>query len=300
MAAVSDPVASNAMWSCRPFSTCRLVMQVRFGTLNCPALAARQKRPYIAGSHVVGASCPLCHAPHCSAGHVLGGCTHRTLKGMCVSRHNAAVRLLHDAVMHGAKGSSLICAAMDAGRQDALPEGAHSTRLHPWLVPDACLLDDPDDPDAPADKRRAQLRPDLLYISGLPPTAVPRDPTRMVPHRRRAAATVYVVEVGYVSDASDALDNMLERKRAQHVALCDCLTRAGWQVFSGAAIVLPLGSAGTVYSVWRTCTQLLGVSAPAAAALMRALHLHSVDCAAAINRTRLHLERAPHAHADHG
>ena len=144
------------------------------------------------------------------------------------------------------------------------------------------------------------MRPDLLYISGLPPSAVPRDPTRMIPHRRRAAATVYVLEVGYVSDASDALSAMLARKHEQHSRLCDCLRSAGWQVHSGSAIVLPLGTAGTVYSTWRASARLLGVPAPATAALLRALHLHSVDCAVSINRTRLHLERTPHADNDHG
>ena len=300
VAAVSDPTASNAMWSCRPYLTCRLVMQIRYGTLNCPALAVRQNRPYVAGSRVLGASCPLCHAPHCSAGHILGGCAHRTLKCMYINRHNTAVRMLHAAVMAGTKGSSLICAAMDAGRSDDLPEGVHSTRLHPWLVPDACIPDDPDHPTASAAERRAQLRPDLLYISGLPPSAVPRDPTRMIPHRRRAAATVYVLEVGYVSDASDALSAMLQRKREQHSRLCDCLRGAGWRVHSGSAMILPLGTAGTVYTTWRDSARQLGVNATATSALMRALHLHSVDCAAAINRTRLRLERTPHADNDHG
>ena len=71
-------------------------------------------------------------------------------------------------------------------------------------------------------------------------------------------------------------------------------------VYSGSAIVLPLGTAGTVYTAWRDSARLLGVPAPATAKLMRALHLHSVDCAAAINRTRLRLERTPHADNDHG
>jgi hypothetical protein len=271
-----------------------LVLQVRYGTLNCPALAARQRRPYMAGTPVLDASCPLCRAPHCSAGHILGGCANRTLKGMYINRHNGAVRMLHDAVMHGTKGSSLLCAAMDAGpRDDALPEGALGTRLSPWLVPDACLPDDPADLNLSADERRARLRPDLLYISGLSPCAVPRDPTRMVPHRRRAAATVYVLEVGYVSDSSDSLDAMLARKRAQHEQLCSCLKLAGWKVYSGAPIVLPLGTAGTVYTAWHNIALTLGVPVAATSTLMRALHLHSVDTAVSINRTRLHLERHP-------
>jgi hypothetical protein len=219
---------------------------------------------------------------------------------MYINRHNAAIHMLHNAVMNGSKGSSLICAAMDAGRNDALPEGVLGSRLLPWLIPDHCLPDDPDAPGAPADDRRAKLRPDLLYISGLPPSAVPRDSTRMIPHRRRSAATVYVLEVGFVSDSSDALSAMLDRKRHQHAQLCACLVQAGWKVYSAAAVVLPLGTAGTVYNAWRDVALMLGVSAHATSALMRALHLHSVDCAASINRTRLRLERTPHADNDHG
>ena len=293
VAAVSDSASSNAMWLSRPYSTCRLVLQVRYGTLNCPALAARQRRPYMTGARVLDASCPLCRAPHCSAGHVLGGCTHRTLKGMYINRHNGAVRMLHEAVMNGSKGSSLLCAAIDAGPRDALPEGALGTRLQPWLVPDACLPAEHGDLVLSADERRTKLRPDLLYISGLPSSAVPRDPTRMIPHRRRAAATVYLLEVGYVSDSSDSLDAMLARKREQHATLCRCLQLAGWRVHSGAPIVLPLGTAGTVYNAWRDTAVMLGVPVAATLALLRALHLHSVDSAVSINRTRLHLERHP-------
>ena len=84
VAALSDPVASNAMWTSRPYSVCRLVMQVRYGTLNCPALADRQRRPYVAASRVVGAACPLCRHVPCTPGHILGGCAHRLLKPMYI------------------------------------------------------------------------------------------------------------------------------------------------------------------------------------------------------------------------
>jgi ribonuclease HI len=298
LATISDPSASNAMWTSRPYSVCRMVLQVRYGTLNCPALAARQRRPYVAGSRVMGAACPLCrHAP-CTPGHILGGCTHPMLKSMYISRHNGAVCMLQRAVSEGDKGSSLLCVLMDAGQRADLPEGVLGSRVPPWLLPDSCLSDgqsaSPGGSDATPELpevQRLKLRPDLLFISGLPPSAVPRDPTRVVPARRRMAATVYVVEVGYVSDSSAALAGMLERKRAQHAALCACLARAGWRVHTGGPLVLPLGSTGTVYNAWRDAALLLGVPAAAVPPLMRALHLHSVDTAASINRTRLHLER---------
>ena len=279
------------MWTSRPYNVCRLVMQVRYGTLHCPALAAKHKRPYMRGSKVVSAACPLCRATPCTPGHILGRCAHRTLKAMYISRHNGAVCMLHRAVSDGAKGSSLLCVLLDAGRRADLPEGVLGTRLPPWLLPDSCL---PDDPAAgsPAGLR-AKLRPDLLYVSGLPMSAVPRDPTRMIPQRRRSAATVFVLEVGYVSDSSDGLEDMVARKHEQHAVLCACLVRAGWRVHSGGPIVLPLGTVGSVFNAWRDAALLLGVPALAVPPLLRALHLHSVDSAASINRTRLHLERGP-------
>ena len=90
-----------------------------------------------------------------------------------------------------------------------------------------------------------------------------------------------------------SLDAMLARKCKQHEQLCRCLQLAGWRVYSGASIVLPLGTAGTVYNAWRDTALMLGVPVTATSALMRALHLHSVDTAVSINRTRLHLERHP-------
>ena len=83
------------------------------------------------------------------------------------------------------------------------------------------------------------------------------------------------------------------RKHEQHALLCSSLARAGWRVHSGAPVVLPLGTAGTVYTAWRDAALLLGVPAVAVPPLLRALHLHSVDAAAAIDRTRLYLERSP-------
>ena len=92
---------------------------------------------------------------------------------------------------------------------------------------------------------------------------------------------------------------MLARKREQHATLCRCLQLAGWRVHSGAPVVLPLGTAGTVYNAWRDTAVMLGVPVAATPALLHALHLHSVDSAVSINRTRLHLERHPDGANDH-
>ena len=85
---------------------------------------------------------------------------------------------------------------------------------------------------------------------------------------------------------------MVARKHEQHALLCACLTRAGWRVHTGAPVVLPIGTTGTIDNAWRDAALLLGVPPLAVPPLLRAVHLHSVDSAASINRTRLYLERS--------
>ena len=62
------------------------------------------------------------------------------MKAMYISRHNAAVRLVHSAIAKGKHGGHYII--MDAGTAEHMQElGAEGTRLPPWLIPAEVLTD---------------------------------------------------------------------------------------------------------------------------------------------------------------
>jgi hypothetical protein len=110
---------------------------------------------------------------------------------------------------------------------------------------------------------------------------------------RRKVCTVYVIEVGYVSESSARFETTVLAKSKQHRALCSALSRAGWDVHGGGPIVLLLGQAGTVFKPWDETLRLLGLPAESAVRLMNRLHLHALQIATQINASRLVAERSP-------
>lgn len=295
---------SNAMWDARGLSSraVLLAMRARFGTLNCPALAARQRRPYLSAGACAGC-CLLCGAglpaavrPRGSVGHLFGACAHPMLKGQYIERHNEAVRMLYRVVAHGDHGGSMLCVAMDAGPAGDLPAGVLGTRLPAWLLPDCSLPALTDGPlPLPPSEVRAKLRPDLLFIDGPLTSSHYSGAGSSPPAGIRRQCTVYVIEVGFISESScDAAGytSALARKTEQHSRLCDALRAAGWRVHGGAPLVLLVGHFGTVFQPWQPALRAMGVPRAAASLFLRRLHMHSLACAVKLEGTRVRLERS--------
>ena len=84
-----------------------------WGTLYCGKLAKRYK-------HAQTDECPLCHFPD-SCTHIGSGCPKHT--GLYISRHDAAVRMIADYLLHSPKGASALHQSLrllsrDAGRNE--------------------------------------------------------------------------------------------------------------------------------------------------------------------------------------
>ena len=78
------------------------------------------------------AKCPLCGEPD-SIGHILGGCSHKEVTKVYISRHDVAARFVMKLIQKGGLGSFYRLADVGtAGALEAL--GASAKRLPDWLV----------------------------------------------------------------------------------------------------------------------------------------------------------------------
>lgn len=212
-----------------------------------------------------------------------------------VKRHNQAVLLVHRAVSQGSL--AVVLATCDACPAADLPVGVHATRPPAWLVP--C-------PPPPPGARARSWRPDLLYVSApANPTAADDaalqalrqsvtsglvEPPPAALARMRAAFTVHVVELGFLSESGSGWQEALERKRAQQGPLVAALEAAGWAHVRSR--VVPLGSAGTVFTDAADSLSALGVPAHSARGVMRSLHFLAARAATALLSSRYALVRA--------
>jgi hypothetical protein len=208
---------------------------------------------------------------------------------MYIKRHNKAVCMLQAAVSAGTKGG-MLCVMMDACPASDLPDGVLGTRLPKWLLPRSSLpvILDPSSqrPLCPTIVRR-KLRPDLLYVEGLPAEAIV---SGAVPRSTRKCCTVHVIEIGYVAESPASLAARVRDKHQQHAALCAALSSAGWRLHEGSPNVLLLGQAGTVFDAWSRGLDALGVVGRSRDTLLNSLHVHALTSAAAINLCRTQLE----------
>ena len=204
-------------------------------------------------------------------------------------RHNRAARLIHGAVAKGSAGASL--AFMDA-KADGL-DGVMGFRVPTWVAPV---------PDGVA----RRWRPDLLYVTpprhrgGLPGDRDSRALASLVAAaasgtapppalllRAKTAFTVHVVEVGFVSESSSSWTARLQAKAKQQDPLCAALREAGWARVQSH--IVPVGSAGTVFSRAGVTLSALGVRTQDSRVLLRSLHFLATRAAADLLRTRCEL-----------
>ena len=113
------------------------VLKYRFGQLWNMKLAFLQRRPYLPGFRngipfPRSDRCPHCHEPD-SGRHIMGGCGHRVIKSLYISRHDGALRQVLKAINQGRHGLYLKIA--DIGRDELTNDlGVISKRVPDWLV----------------------------------------------------------------------------------------------------------------------------------------------------------------------
>ena len=158
--------------------------------------------------------CPSCKTEPDSVGHMLGGCQEPTCKAMAIQRHNEAVRIIQKSVTKSGPFGGCYC-IMDACPAGSLPPGVDNTRLPPWLVP----------ADHPQAQELMNMRPDLVFLSGLPSNLVHRKSdaeNRATIRLRPKRMKIHILEVGYCADTLHSEKN--EEKATQHAKVVNILT----------------------------------------------------------------------------
>ena len=220
-----------------PFRTKVNLLKARWGQLWTMNMAYKQQRSYHAGQGIAAnAQCPLCRDQD-GISHMLGGCSHPTMKAMYIERHNQAARKILKLIIEGAHGNCYMLA--DVGSETKLGNlGALDSRLPHWLVTDTDLNT--------AGATRTQLRPDIMITNARPfELQDEHDGVMAGPHaakQARQGSTVWIVEVGYC--AATRYHDKLVEKQQQHEQLISILEGKGYTVH-----LLPvlLGTTGEIF-----------------------------------------------------
>ena len=126
----------------------RNVIRARFGGLYNQKLACRYR-------HAHDDSCPLCGLLG-SAGYIHGECMHKGMKSLAIERHNAAGRIVAQAIRHGALGNCVMIGDVgNAEKCNAL--NLCRTRVPEWLLSD--------DDQSRINTNRIVARPDLTLVT---------------------------------------------------------------------------------------------------------------------------------------
>ena len=262
---------SNSMWQSGKVQPkhLRAVVKARLGLTCNKKLAKRQRRPYWfrhSTRPTTDSKCPLCGGED-SVSHMTGGCTHPTIRGIILDRHNSTVARICKALQSRRAGGCFT--VRDAGKaEDVAKAGAACKRLHGlgWLLPTAPFC------------------PNVLRVHNLLP-----HPTLAECHRAAAQKQVHpsdVIEVGYCADTrwKDTYD---ERKRNQHNGLICALEAAGWPV---RRYTIMLGSLGAIYKSLLRHLQELGLHPKDALAPIADLSIAAVTDAWKLRAMRRRLE----------
>ena len=215
-------------------------------------------------------------------------------KAMYIRRHDLALRLALKAISKGDHGGYYTIA--DIGRAEVIRDmGVSSKRIPAWLLPNSCLSVAGIDP---TDRNR--IRPDIMltemthtelmsYSTGgmehpeLSTTIIGLRPSGSTGPRRRK---IWVLEGGYTADTRH-LDKV-EEKQSQHAQLMHALQVRG---FDAKLMVLTFGLGATIYQQAAEDLHALGVNMSSVKKTLKAIHLHSVECAVNIITQRRIMDR---------
>ncbi|GIL62843.1 hypothetical protein Vafri_16905 [Volvox africanus] len=205
-----------------------------------------------------------------SGAHKLGGCTHPTMKGMYINRHNQATRLIAECLHNGRHRGGLMI--MDAGKTDNLPQYCHGTHIPGWMLPHLTK------------EEISCLRPDILFIPTLALWKTKNRHYRGPQDKKQHVA--YIIEVGYTGE----LQHTEKQNMEQHAKLKEELTKAGWTVCYNDAQIVTLGSTGTLPKSLTPMLCQLGVHPEQAIRTSQNIHQQTVDMAGTIIHTRRVME----------
>lgn len=246
------------------------------------------------------ANCPLCLTAMDGQSHMLGGCTHPTLRGMYVNRHNEATAMILGHVRRWNQGAGVVQA--DIGSQLTNPTvvgEAPPPTDDPLCSPERPTAWVPPPSPAPS-PMSSPPRTDLFrgvnrtihdwLATSLDSRPLPRpDITLVAPprHRRNRPNKVFLIELKF------GQDTLLETK---HQPASDTLeTVAGairrrWPHAEVAKTVLLLGVGGRIPTLTVEGLTTLGVPAEAASRLANRLNVMAVSWLHRIIVTRRKLE----------
>ena len=205
---------------------------------------------YARRRHDVLHACPLCGLED-GAGHMLGGCEHRDIKGLIIERHNDAVRLLAQEIRNSDRfrDAALVMDCKESDRESVLAIG---TRVPNWIY------------EGVPEEHKDRLRPDLVLFEGITADQLRQGCLDTLKTR----TTIHVVEIGYGPDTR--LLELRQRKLEQHMELIQALRNSGWTVSNPHPILLGAGgSIGITASTF--LTHILGLPASRSDGIKRKL-----------------------------
>ena len=276
------PEYTNAFWNMPRVSskTITNLLKTRQGNTWTMKLAMQRNMAYRKGQpKATHDRCPLCNKPD-SAGHLLGGCSHKEMKALYIARHDKAMRKLLKQVLSGKHGAHYVIA--DVGTLEGLKQlGVHHKRIPSFVLQDDTLpaqdTCDCTEEQQTGTHERDKLRPDIMLVEL---TDIEREahgageemPLLNATVQNNRPRKVWIVEGGYCTDIR--YGDKYERKETQHAHLQTLLQACGFEV-----ILLPiiLGFTGAIQKTTVLALPALGIEKTQAKTLLYDLHADAVQ-----------------------
>ncbi|KAL3155506.1 hypothetical protein ABBQ38_15503 [Trebouxia sp. C0009 RCD-2024] len=289
------PEYSNAFWNMPEIASNKItnLLKTRQGNTWTMKLAMQRNMAYRRGQpKAIHDRCPLCNKSD-SAGHMLGGCSHKEMKALYIARHDKAMRKLLKQVLSGKHGAHYTID--DVGTLEGLQQlGVHGKRIPAFILQDDDLPTQ-DSHDCTQEEQtrmheRDKLRPDIMLVEL---TDIEREaymtgeemPLLNATMQTNQPRKVWIAEGGYCTDTR--YSDKYRRKETQHEHLQTLLQARGFEV-----ILLPiiLGFTGAIYKTTMSALSALGIEKAQAKKLLYDLHAHAIQTHHTIIKLRRKLE----------